>query len=411
MFANHSAVAILSWINRAQAFQRKSDQIRHCALSAENLLIMGFVDDHFAQGLAYWDSPTNPTYSAMTRHLRELIFNANCFESFEGAAYKLIATGDEACKYLLIEGGPLLAQINYGRSSIACVEVNFAEGLTLKGHGRVLGEAVHSGLSYQLHKSYCLELVLTSLILMITNGYALRVDGKDQREVVIPEGAASVVEVGLCGSIRVLWADEVFSEYLRQAGHQKAFDGLTGLVPGRYACTAHHHWEEGEGGLPTLASKLTGYKLLMADQNRMLKKSDRDWMTSIPGSSPDQSSINAEKLVLVKLHSGDVLYPMPAHDIDWSVIGKGTVAQYKLHSGSTTVDLVLARRFYEVFHELKSQRPFLTLSITFKRSYDWVIKIEELSPADDRLIDICVQSTCQQTCHSLAMQQMLGHLR
>lgn len=317
--------------------------------------------------------------------------------------------GDGDGKNILIEGAGTLAEIWYSADGIIeSAQLSLANGLVIYGCGQ-LREARVGECTWTLHQAKDPSQLLEASILLASQNQWLSVEGIDQREVVIPEEAAAVVEVGLHGSIKILWAEDVLAHSIKNDGFMEIFDCMSGLAPGRYTCAAYHYWEENDLHSDSyLISEITGHKLIFREQSAVRDVGDKDWKVTDPGVKPAFSAFEEDGYVIVRLHSGDILHPLHPCEVEWGALGLGTVAQYKLSRSSTAHDLVLTRRLYEIFEKVQSKRPFLVIHCSYTRSEDWVIVIEDLSPSAESPLKVVASHTDHTVCHSLAIQQLLS---
>ncbi|MBD8614779.1 hypothetical protein [Pseudomonas sp. CFBP 13719] len=409
MFANHSAGFILSWINKGMQIQKEEGGSPHF-LSAENHLVTGFVADQCAQGKVLACDLPAETAQSLSVWIESILNDSSFLDPITLGAFKLLAAGDGEDKLVRIDGGCSLAEIAYDATGlIKAVQVEIAQGLLIGGRDR-LWRAQVGDCTLSLNQAHQIPQMLQSAILLAVYGHRKGVEGFDQREVVLPEGAAAVVEVGLYGSLKIVWAEAMLGHSIREDGYMEVFDALEGLAPGRYVCTATQQWENHELlSEPYLLSEVTGYRLVMKDQMSIHQAGAVDWVAATPGDEPDLSELEEEALVHVRLHSGDVLHPMALHEINWGAIGLGTVAQYKLSKSSGVAELVLYRRLQEIFQQLQSSRPFLTLVSRYTRSEDWVIEVEDKSPrAQSSPLSLVCSHVDNRVCHSMAIQALLA---
>ena len=408
MFANHSVADVLAWINKGMQIQQQDDALRAQSLSAEHHLLSGFVGDQCEKAAVLAQSMTQETACMVHAWVDAILNDVHYLEPLIVGTLRVTAAGDDEGKNILIEGGGELAEIQYETSGkIKTVQIGLADGLMMGGRDR-LWRALVGECTWGLHHASQPAQILQDAILLAANNQWSSIRGTDQREVVIPEGAAAVVEVGLYGSIKVLWSEPALGLSIKEDGYMEIFDQMSGLAPGRYLCSARVFCEDSEV-IPQsfLLSEITGYRLLIRDQVSIKEVGDEDWLTPDPGIKPAFSESEEEEFVLVRLHSGDVLHPMHPSEIEWGAMGMGTVAQYKSCKSATAYDLALTRRLLEIFDLVQSQRPFLSMASSYTRNEDWVIEIEDRSPEERRPLKVGAQHTDHRACHSKAIQQLL----
>lgn len=408
MFANHSVADVLKWVNKGLQIQQEDDCIRQQALSAEHHLLSGFVSDQSAKAAVLAEGLEVDMAAQVHGWVDSILNDAKFLEPLVVGSLRVTAAGDDEGKNILIEGGGALAEVQYDSAGkIKTVQVALANGLMIGGRD-LLWRALVGECSWGLHFASQPEQVLQDAILLACHEQWPSIEGADQREVAIPEGAAAVVEVGLYGSIKVVWAEALLAKSIMEDGPMEIFDCMGGLAPGRYLCAADHYWEGSESNSHSyLVSEIVGHELLVKDQAQVQEVGGHDWITIEPGLNPHFSQAQEDEFVLVRLHSGDILHPMHPCDVQWGPMGIGTVAQYKMCKSSTAYDLFLTRRFFEIFYSVQSTRPFLHVSCTYTRNEDWVIEIDDKAAGTKAPLKIVMTDTNHQTCYSKAMQHLL----
>lgn len=409
MFANHSVANVLGWINKGRSLLNQNGALPEQNHSVEHHLVSGFVSDQCEHAALLGDHMPEGQVEQVKAWVIAVLNDVNFLEPLTIGTLHVRVAGDEEGKNILIEGGGALAEIWYSADGIIeSAQLSLANGLVIDGCEKPrqvrVGEC-----SWTLHQAKDLAQLLQASILLASQNQWLSVEGTDQREVVIPEGAAAVVEVGLHGSIKILWAEDVLAHSIKNDGFMEIFDCMSGLAPGRYSCAAYHYWEENDLHSDSyLVSEITGHKLLFREQSVVRDIGDKEWKVIDPGEKPVFSDFEEEGYVLVRLHSGDILHPMHPCEVEWGALGLGTVAQYKLSKSSTAHDLVLTRRLYEIFEKVQSMRPFLVIHCSYTRSEDWVIDIEDLSPSAESSLKVVASHPDHMVCHSLAIQRLLS---
>lgn len=409
MFSNHSVSDVLAWINKGLIIHNQSDAMRTQTVSAEHHLISGFVSDQCDHAALLAEHMPEVQVEQVKAWVNAVLNEVYFLEPLIIGTLHVRVAGDGDGKNILIESGGTLAEILYSAEGlIDSIRLSLANGLVILGCGKLRQVRVVE-CSWALHQAKDHVQLLQASILLASQNQWLSVGVIDQREVAIPEGAAAVVEVGLYGSIKILWAEGVLAHSIKNDGFMEIFDCMSGLAPGRYSCTAYHYWEENDLHSDSyLVSEITGYKLLSTEQSVVRDIGDKEWKVTDPGVKPIFSALEEDGHVLVRLHSGDILHPMHPCEVEWGAFGLGTVAQYKLSKSSTAHDLVLTRRLYEIFEKVQSKRPFLVIHCSYTRSENWVIDIEDLSPSAESPLKVVANHTDHMICHSLAIQQLLS---
>lgn len=407
MFANHSVADVLRWINKGLSLLNQNDAMP--ALSAEHHLISGFVSDQYDYSVLLAEHMPEGQVDRVKAWVKAVLNEVHFLEPLTIGTLHVRVAGDGDGKNILIDGGGTLAEVWYSAHGIIeSAQLSLANGLVIYGCGQ-LREARVGECSWTLHQAKDLAQLLQASIVLASQNQWLSVEGIDQREVVIPAGAAAVVEVGLHGSIKILWAEDVLAHSIKNDGFMEIFECMSGLAPGRYTCAAYHYWEENDLHSDSyLISEITGHKLLFREQSVVRDVGDKDWKVTDPGVKPAFSSLEEDGYVLVRLHSGDILHPIHPCEVEWGALGLGTVAQYKFSGSSTAHDLALTRRLYEIFEKVQSKRPFLVIQCSYTRTEDWVIVIEDLSPSAESPLKVVASHTHHKACHSLAIQQLLS---
>ncbi|WP_147480910.1 hypothetical protein [Pseudomonas amygdali] len=407
MFANHSVADVLRWINKGLSLLNQNDAMS--ALSAEHHLMSGFVSDQCDHAGLLAEHMPEGQVEQVKAWVNAVLNEVHFLDPLTIGTLQVRVAGDEEGKNILIDGGGTLAEIWYSADGvIESAQLSLARGLVIEGRDK-LQQVLVGECSWTLYQAKELAQLLQASIVLASQNQWLSVEGIDQREVVIPEGASAVVEVGLHGSIKILWAEDVLAHSIKNDGFMEIFDCMSGLTPGRYSCAAYHYWEENDLHSDSyLVSEITGHKLLFREQSVVRDVGDQEWKVTDPGQRPAFSSREEEGFVLVRLHSGDILHPIHPCEVDWGALGLGTVAQYKLSRSTTAHDLTLTRRLHEVFEKVQSKRPFLVIHCSYSRSEDWVIDIEDLSPSAESPLKVVVCHTDHMVCYSLAIQQLLS---
>jgi hypothetical protein len=406
----------MTWINKGSALHVQHAGFCSQRLAAETLLSAGFCQDQYERGQQMLQGLGLEQRNEVHTWVRVFIqSNPNDLNALGMLQDTLFALEDGGNKLILDRQGHCIASHKHQPAPHA-FEVYLAEGYAVCGANSLACAKVEETTSPLLAEYELTAMVVSAVMLALTDTRVL-LDATDPHVVQAPEGSRALVEVGLLGSIKVLWADDVILGAIRETGLSDVFDALGSSTPGRYTCCFSTHYEDvdehGSGSYPV--SELQSYRLLARDLTLVkpyLEAPPNHWQRwhaetayqSIGEGIPTGLGEEIEYCD-VQLRSGDVLQSVSPCDLNWGVYGRGTVELFRVRSqrygGMDTQQLQLFEQYLTAFLD---RTPFVDITTDYDRSGDWITKIEDKKLGKTVLL---VQAIRKSAMHQQAIQRLV----
>lgn len=418
MFNNQPHPSVMSWINKGGSLQSQHAHFCSQHLGAEMLLSAGFCQNEYDRGQRLFQVLEPEQKNLVHTWVRSFMQSkANDLNALGMLQDTLFAMDDDGIKLLVDRRGYCIAR-DYpsGQSGRHELNVYLAEGFAVYGSD-TLGSAKVGDTHSPLFAVYEPTAMLVSAILLALENSRVLLDAADPHEIIAPEGSQALVEVGLLGSLKVLWAQEQVATTIRENGLSDVFDALTSSTPGRYACFFSTHHEEidehNSGSYPV--SALQSFRLVARDHTLVkpyLEAPSNDWQRwhtetvyqSIGEGIPAELGEEIEYCD-VQLRSGDVLQSVSPSDLNWGMYGRGTVELFRVRSQRYSgLDTQLLQLFEQYLTAFLDRTPFVDITTDYDRSGDWITQIEDKKLGKTVLL---VQAVRKSAMHQQAIQRLL----
>lgn len=422
MFDNRPTREILAWVEQGRILHQRSPSMNHAPLSLDSLLIAGFCNREFERANEIFRSLSASQQNEISKWVGEIL--AANFEQYNFHSM----LGNQLCASLMAPHPNSQSKANYyllyatnGQQTLGKIrglhcrdyprhDLQLWEGIHLQGDEK-LTQVVVDGVSHSLLEAYDIQELLIAIITLGMTQERGAYDTPVSPRLHVPEGACALVESGVQGSVRVLWANTQVSSILKKNDPRMVFKSHIDVTPGCYAVFSPSAEKIEIEHLASAYYLLQCQSTLPASDVRAADNFTWvDWKPSAerPLASDPPFELNDVDCVDVRLNSGEILAGCNPWGLSWGAYGRGSIMAYRLAPPKLRgVSQQLIGMYERYLEKTLGTFPFAAVSESYTRQQDWELTITETR---HNMVLVSSYATNRHDLLSQAVQQMAYRL-